>query len=72
MQVLVLRTTVADGRFVRAGQVYDLSEADARTLLQLGKARPADAVEAQEAPPMTTDSAPVVDVELKKPRGRRK
>ena len=38
MQVKITRTTVADGKFVHAGQVYDLPDADARTLMQLGKA----------------------------------
>lgn len=41
MRILITRTTVADGRIVRAGSVEDLSDADAALLLQLGKAEPA-------------------------------
>ena len=44
MQVKILRTTVADKRFVRAGVVVDLSDIDARALILLGKAVLADAV----------------------------
>lgn len=43
MQVKILRTTVADKRFVRAGVVVDLSDIDARALILLGKAVLADA-----------------------------
>lgn len=38
MKVLIKRTTVAGGSVVQAGQVYDLSDADARALILLGKA----------------------------------
>lgn len=50
MRILITRTTVADGRIVRAGSVEDLSDADAALLLQLGKAEPVpEAVESVEA-----------------------
>ena len=47
MKVKILRTTVADGRFVRAGSVEDISDKDGKTLILLGKA---EAVEALNAP----------------------
>lgn len=47
MKVKILRTTVADGGFVRAGDVVTISDSDAKTLILLGKAI---AVEAEEAP----------------------
>lgn len=72
MQVKILRTTIADGQIVRAGQVYDLSEADARLLQQLGKAEPV----ADEAPlpaPLDTEQAgPVIDTEAPKRKGSRR
>ena len=75
MQVKITRTTVADGQTVKAGQVYDLPDADARTLLQLGKAVTVNAVEAEEAPPAVLDTVAaevMVDTEAPKPkRGRR-
>lgn len=75
MQVKITRTTVADGQTVKAGQVYDLPDADARTLLQLGKAVTVKAVEADEAPPAVLDTVAaeaVVDTDAPKAkRGRR-
>lgn len=72
MQVKITRNTIADGKPVRAGQVYDLPAADARALMQLGKAV---AVEAVEAPPEVLDTvaaAAVVDTDAPKAkRGRR-
>lgn len=47
MKIKILRTTVADARFVRAGNVEDVSDKDAQILILLGKAV---AVEAEEAP----------------------
>lgn len=38
MQVKILRTTVADKQFVRAGAVVDLPDFEARSLILLGKA----------------------------------
>lgn len=47
MKIKILRTTVANGGFVRAGEVVELPEGDAKSLILLGKAI---AVEAEEAP----------------------
>ena len=73
MQVKITRTTIADCKVVKAGQVYDLPDADARTLLQLGKAELVT-VEAEPAPQVldTTEAAAVIDTEAPKAkRGRR-
>lgn len=59
MRVLITRTTIADGRVVRAGAVEDLSERDATLLLQLGKAE------------IATDS-PVIDPQPEPKRKARK
>lgn len=54
MKIKILRTTVADQRIVRAGSVEDVSERDAMTLIQLGKAVAHEAAEAFEyEPPLT-------------------
>lgn len=69
MQVKITRTTIANGQTVKAGQVYDLPDADARTLLQLGKAVTIKAVEVDEAPPAALDTVAteaVVDTEAPK------
>lgn len=73
MQIKITRTTVADGKIVKAGQVYTLPDADARALLLLGKA---ELVTAEAAPPAqvldTTEAAAVIDTEAPKAkRGRR-
>lgn len=72
MQVKILRTTIADGQVVRAGQVYDLSEADARLLLQLGKAEPMVAEAPTPAPLDTEQASPVIDTEAPKRKGSRR
>jgi hypothetical protein len=38
MKVLITRSTMADGRFVREGSIEDISDRDAALLIQLGKA----------------------------------
>lgn len=72
MQVKILRTTIADGQVVRAGQVYDLSDADARALLQLGKAQAVEAQEADPAPLDTEQASAVIDTEAPKRKGSRR
>jgi hypothetical protein len=39
MRVLILSTTMADGRLVKAGTEQDISIADAEILIEVGKAR---------------------------------
>jgi hypothetical protein len=72
MKIRILKTTVADGRFVKAGSVEDVSEADGKLLIGIGKAVPADepvAATVVEPEPVLTveDAAPVV---AEKRRGR--
>lgn len=73
MQIKITRNTIADGKVVKAGEVYDLPDADARTLLQLGKA---ELVTVEAAPVEqvldTTEAEPVIDTDAPKAkRGRR-
>ncbi len=41
MRVKILRSTVASGRDLSAGEVYDLPSRDASILIRMGKAEPA-------------------------------
>lgn len=69
MRVRILRNTIADKRQVRAGEVCDLSDADARTLLQLGKAeRVTDEAPPVVAPLDTEQASPVIDTKRKRSR----
>lgn len=74
MRIRITRTTVADGGIVRAGQVCDVSDADARTLILLGKAVAVDQAEAKEPKqvveqPLTTESAaPIIEKKRGRPR----
>lgn len=71
MRVQITRNTVADKRQVRAGEVCDLSDADARILLQLGKAeRVTDEAPPVVAPMDTEQASPVIDTEAPKRKGR--
>lgn len=74
MHIKITRTTVAAGRFVHAGQVIDLPDADARALMQLGKAEHVKQPDPVVETPMTTESAaPIVATDVPKPtRGKRK
>ena len=71
MQVKILRTTVADNQFVRAGAVVDLPDSEARSLILLRKAELV-AIEPQPEPePLDTVTAePLVDTEAPKRKGR--
>lgn len=74
MKIKILRTTVADSKFVRAGDVVEVSDADAKTLILLGKAVAADGKMAHLAPEteeLTTEVAEAI-VETKLKRGRKK
>lgn len=64
MRILITRTTVADGRIVRAGSVEDLSDADAALLLQLGKAVP--------APEAASEPVEAAEPEAPKRKGRKR
>ena len=65
MKILILKSTVADGLFVQAGQVIDAPESDARLLVRMGKASLAtDGVLDTEA------AAPVIAEDKRKGRGR--
>lgn len=43
MKIKILRNTVCDRSVVMAGDVIDASEADAKTLISMGKAEPVKA-----------------------------
>lgn len=74
MKIKILRTTVASGEVVRAGGVVEVSDADAKTLILLGKAVAAEGKMAHIEPEpeeLTTEVAePIVETKLK--RGRKK
>lgn len=57
-KVTIKRATMAAGKRVEAGQTIDLAEADARTLIALGKAVPVtDAPKAQNRDEEVTEAA---------------
>lgn len=71
MKIKITRTTVANKQFVLAGQVYDLPDADARLLVQLGKAEAVDGVEQPAPVEMTTEtSEAVIETGAPKRKGR--
>lgn len=72
MKVLILRTTVAEKRFVSAGSVVDLSDAEARALILLGKAIEAVDVPEVKVEPLTTENAGAVVATETKRKGRRR
>jgi hypothetical protein len=59
MRVLILSTTMADGRLVKAGTQQEISDADAEILIEVGKAR------------VVTQAKPEV-VQPQKRRGRKR
>lgn len=68
MKILILKSTMADGRPVQAGRVEDVSDADARILLRMGKA-----TLVAEAPEVldTVEAAPVVEQTRRGRRGNK-
>jgi len=65
MQVKILRTTVADKKFVMEGSVVDVSDFDARSLVLLGKA-----VMVEPIPLDTVAAEPLISTDAPKRRGR--
>lgn len=59
MRILILSTTMADGKLVKAGTEQDISVADAEILIEVGKAR------------LVTQTKPEV-VQTQKRRGRKR
>ena len=74
MKIKILKTTVADNRFVKAGEVIDVLESEARLLVGVGKAEYVSGTEQAEAPvqiekPLDTEAAEaIVETKLRKPR----
>lgn len=70
MKIRILKSTVADNRFVKAGNIEEITDRDAIFLIRLGKA---EAVDELPTPPtvMTTENFSGV-VEDKPRRGRPK
>lgn len=74
MKIKILRTTVANSKFVRAGEIVEVPDEDAKTLILLGKAVAADGIMAHIEPEpeeLNTDVAEAI-VETKLKRGRKK
>lgn len=74
MKIKILKTTVANGGFVRAGDVLELSDSDAKALILLGKAIAADGkldVVPEPVEELDTELAQAI-VETKLKRGRKK
>lgn len=75
MKIKILRTTVANGGFVRAGDVVEVPDSDAKSLILLGKAIAADGkIDVAPAPvaeELNTEVAEAI-VETKLKRGRKK
>lgn len=62
MKIKITRNTVAGGQPVNEGQVVDVSEADARTLIAMGKAiryAESPAIETADAAPVAVETADV-------------
>ena len=73
MKILILKSTVVDGRIVAAGQTVDASDADARLLVRMGKATLVADVTEVEAPEVldTAEAAPVVEQTRRGRRGNK-
>ena len=70
MKILILKSTIADGRPVQAGQVEDVSDSDARILLRMGKATLVTEVKTPEVLD-TVEAAPVVEQTRRGRRGNK-
>lgn len=58
MWIKIMRDTVADGKPVKAGEVLEISDNNARTLILLGKAVDVPAETAKAAAPVEPANAP--------------
>ena len=59
MKVLATRNVCASGQALEAGKTYDISDADARALIVMGKATKAPVIEeAPACPPVKPKPAP--------------
>lgn len=69
MKIKILSSTIADGRYVKAGNTEDVNDNDAMMLIKMGKAAAVD-----ELPPvqpiLTTENISGVVAEEKPRRGR--
>lgn len=73
MRIKITRSTVASDNLVRPGQIVDLPEPEAKMLIAIHKAQLVEDEPPAEPEPLTTETAEaVVEVETKKPRGRKK
>lgn len=74
MKIKILKNTVANKGFVRAGEVVEVSDSDAKALILLGKAIAADGkldVAPEPVEEINTEVAQAI-VETKLKRGRKK
>lgn len=74
MQIKILKTTVLDGRFVKAGEIVDASQSGAALLIGMNKAEAiieADPPKVEPAP-LTTAEIPTVETKTFPKRGKRK
>lgn len=70
MKIKIIRTTVADKRVVRAGAIEDVSDADAKVLILLGKAVAHDVAD-DPVEELNTENLADVIAEEKPRRGRK-
>lgn len=72
MKIKITRTTVAAGAFVKAGQVIDVPEAEARSLIGIAKAVAWEDEAAAEASTSVVETVADEPAPSQKRRGRRK
>ena len=76
MKIEITKKTVANKRFVNAGEVIEVTDAEARLLVGIGKAKyvsgneqAVEIVQNEKQEPLNTETAEaVVETKLKKPR----